>query len=195
MDIDNMGEVHSIQTTRDGGFVLAVEKGLSHEAELIKADSEGEVIWKKTFGGTGLNLFNSVQATFDGGYVLAGSTSSKGPGDNDAWLIRTNSEGVMIWEKTFGGENDDGASSIQQISDGCFILTGWTGSSAWLIKTDSDGNELWNRTFSESDSATSVLHNSDGGYIITGSTSSRGAGGSDAWLIKTDSDGNIVLLP
>jgi len=151
--------------------------------------------WDKTFGGTESDWAYSVQQTSDGGYVLAGYTESYGAGDGDAWLIKTDSNGNKEWSKTFGGTEADGARSVQQTSDGGYILAGYTrsygaGGDAWLIKTDSNGNEIFDEVFGgyKSDSASAVQQTSDGGYILAGDTMSYGAGG-DALLIKTDSNG------
>ena len=151
--------------------------------------------WSKTFGGSGWDEANSVQQTSDGGYIIAGRTNSYGAGSKDAWLIKTDSSGKEEWSKTFGGSDYDGANSVQQTSDGGYIIAGYTGSygagdyDAWLIKTDSSGKEEWSKTFGDprwdrDDEAHSIQQTSDGGYIIAGRTESYGAGDYDAWLIK-----------
>ena len=105
---------------------------------------------------------------------------------------------TLVWYKSFGGSNDDYASSAQQTSDGGYIIAGLTlsyiesGGPVYLIKTDSEGNEQWSNTFggSRDDRARSVKQTSDGGYIMAGDTESYGAGGEDVYLIKTDGNGN-----
>ncbi len=138
----------------------------------------------------------SVQQTTDGGYIVTGYTVSFGNGENDVWLIKTDSQGTEEWNKTFGGSGNDKGNSVQQTTDGGYVITGYKGSSngpdIWLIKTDSEGSEEWNQTFggSNSDRGYSVQQTTDGGYIITGYTGSFGNGSSDVWLIKADSLGN-----
>jgi hypothetical protein len=99
-----------------------------------------QVAWDRTFGGADFDVARSVQQTSDGGYILAGHTDSYGVGEGDAWLIKTNSEGVKLWDRTYGGADFEEAFSVQQTSDGGYIVAGYTESygagkgDAWLIK-------------------------------------------------------------
>lgn len=181
-----------------GMVILSTTYGSS--IDIDNAQSKGVGGWNKTFNGPGggLTWAYSVQPTSDGGYIVVGETEPHLFGDTDAWLMKTDSNGNRLWDKTFGGEGWDRAESVQLTSDGGYIIAGWTYSygegkqDAWLIKTDSDGNKLWDRTFggSGNDWANSVQPTSDGGYIVTGWTSSYSTGMDDIWLIKTDSNGN-----
>lgn len=192
----------SVQQTSDGGFILLGFTGsiLCDEGSdlwLIKTDGEGNMLWNRTFGGNDCDYGYSVQQTSDGGFILAGQTGSFGAGKSELWLIKTDGEGKMLWNRTFGGSGSDGGASVQQTSDGGFILLGETesfgvgGPDFWLIKTDTEGNMVWNRTFggSAGDYGSSVQQTSDGGFILLGQTNSFGAGGYDFWLIKTDAEG------
>jgi hypothetical protein len=152
-------QAYSVQQTKDGGYILAgrTDSAGSDDAWLIKTDASGETCdysgggncyeneskWVKTFGGTSDDGASSVQQTKDGGYILAGYTESFGAGWVDAWLIKTDENGVEQWNKTFGGSGLDWAYSVQQTKDGGYILAGSYGagySDAWLIKTDAKGN-------------------------------------------------------
>jgi hypothetical protein len=136
---------------------------------------------------------DSVQRTSDGGYILAGYTSSFGVVDTDSWIVKTDASGNYQWNKTYGGTSSDAALSVQQTGDGGYITAGYTSSfgaggfEAWLIKTNVSGNEQWNKTYGgpTDDYASSVQQTGDGGYVLAGHTSSFGAGGDDFWLVKT----------
>ena len=154
--------------------------------------------FRKTFGGSAFDAGFFVQQTSDGGYIITGYTNYSYSDGGDVWLIKTNSAGNMVWDKTFGGKDYDIGHCVQQTNDGGYIITGEKDTihyneagDVWLIKTDSIGNKLWDRTFggTDDDLGWCVQQTSDNGYIITGLTGSFGAGYWDVWLIKTDKDG------
>ncbi len=194
-----------VQQTSDGGYIVAgwtTSFGQGNaDAWLVKVNASGSMEWNRTIGGVGKDEAYSVQATSDGGYVIAGCTESSGAGLSDSWLIKTNGSGVVNWDRQFGGVYNDYAFSVQQTNDGGYVVAGYTesfgagSSDYWLVKTDQLGIPLWNQTYGGAglDQAFSVVQASDGnGYVIAGQTNSLGAGGSDFWLVRTDSLGILL---
>jgi hypothetical protein len=202
---------HSVQQTNEGGYIVAgatVSYGAGkYDVWLIKTDSSGGELWNKTFGGKGIDLGYSVQQTNEGGYIVAGFTESYGAGKYDAWLIKTDSSGGELWNKTFGGKGIDLGYSVQQTNDGGYIIASLAESfgsgmyDVWLIKTDPLGRELWNRTFGGTwidfnieqeelvNGRIAVQQTNDDGYVIVG-LREKGLGHMwDVWLIKTNSSG------
>ena len=188
--------------TSDGGFVLTgyTFAAGSGRADLlvIKTDDEGNMQWHKTFGVPGAEYGYAISETSDGGYVVAGSTTSVGSGLRDIYVVKTDALGEAQWERTFGGQGSDVGEAIIETTDGDFVICGHTnslgagGKDVYLIKVDSTGRELWSRTYggAESDLGVAVLEAAGGGYLVLGSTGSSGAGNRDVCLIRTDADGN-----
>jgi len=203
--------------TCDGGYALAgstyISDDLGYDFWLVKTDASGNQEWNKTFGEAFHDYAASVVQTVDGGYAVAGIKDCLNNGgysitayrdiivlgNADAWLIKTDSSGNALWNKTYGSLYDDGAFSVVQTSDGGYALAGNTYSFSagnntdfWLAKTDSCGEELWSKSFGgvKDDFGYFVIQTCDGGYALSGITNSSGAGFEDVWLIKTDDDGN-----
>jgi len=161
---DEWGKDHDdwiswVQQTSDGGYIFVGTKSAfipMDQVWLVKTDANGTIQWEKTFGGSGWNDFGTfVQQTSDGGFIVAGYTQYSFDMSWDFWLIKTNENGTMEWNKTFGGSDWDAAYSVQQTMDEGFIIAGYTRSfgaeepsDAWLIKTDAYGNMIWNKTYS-----------------------------------------------
>lgn len=192
-----------VKQTNDGGFILT---GYTERPDnkkdiwLIKTDNKGSSEWDVTFGNGNFDTGNEVIQTSDGGYVIVCDGDQTGGPRGDIWLIKTDSNGVEIWNKIFGGIGHNHGSSVQETSDGGFIICGSSyvnqetnGYDLWLIKTDNDGNEEWNKKYHNDggDHGFTVRQTSDGGFIVVGITSS-GAGNDKVWLIKTDENGDII---
>jgi hypothetical protein len=209
----------SARQTYDGGYILlgytdSFGEG-GNDMYLVRTDSNGVKVpgWgnrsdgSSTFGGSGSEMGRSVQQTLDGGYILLGDTDSYGAGGFDMYLVKTLPDGTasITFEETFGGNTNDFGRSVQQTTDGGYILLGDTdsfgagASDLYLMKTDAYGVPVsgWgNRgdgssTFggAGSDYGYSVQQTTDGGYILLGNTTSFGVGASDMYLVKVGSDG------
>jgi hypothetical protein len=186
----------------DGGYLIAGLTNSSgagkNDVWIIKLDDDGSIAWQKTFGGVRNEEPRSVQATSDGGYVVAGPTNSFGAGANDMWVLKLDAAGDIQWEKTYGGPKADVAHAIQQTSDGGYIVAGFTMSFGagsrdyFVVKLDSDGAVEWQRSYggAKDDVIRFVKQVSDGGYIVAGFTHSFGTSG-DIMLIKLDPVGNV----
>ncbi len=192
---------YSIQQTTDGGFIVTGETdsfGTSYrEVYLLRIEENGDFLWEKTFGGSTIgNTGRSVQQTSDGGFIIGGHTYS-GIDYQYVYLIKTDGDGNFLWEKTLGGSSVNGGYSIEQTTDGGFIVTGFTyswgngyygagGYDAYLLKTDDKGNLLWDKTlgYNLDDYGYSVKQTSDGGFIVTGTTFLSGSGISGVYLVK-----------
>ncbi len=191
----------SVVETDDGGYVIAgYTKSFgagSYDFWLIRTNATGYPQWNKTYGGFNDDRCESLVKTSDGGYALAGFTSSMGAGGRDFWLVKTDSAGNEQWNKTYGGTDDDNALSLLQTLDGGYALAGITQSfgsgthDCWLVKTDSSGDIQWKRTYGGTNSDFAyygLVRTSDGGFAICGDTQSFGASSYDIWLIKTDTE-------
>jgi len=169
-------------------LLIAMFAGLAHAG------------WERTYGGSSLDRGESVAQTSDGGYIVAGYTDSFGAGGSDFYLVKTDVAGDTIWTRTYGGSSGDYGWSVEQTSDGGYIVAGYTNSfgaglaDVYLVKTDAVGDTIWTRTYggSDYDEGYSVAQTSDGGYIVAGYTESFGAGYYDVYLVKTDSDGDTI---
>lgn len=147
---DHHDKSDAVVQTGDGGYVVAGHTmsfgNGSADVYLFKIDSSGNLLWRKTYGGTTWDMANSMVLTADGGFIMAGSTASSGAGSNDIYLVRTDASGNLLWEKTHGGTNQDDASSIAPTADGGYIIAGQCSScgagsyDVYLVKTDADGN-------------------------------------------------------
>ncbi|HXS36687.1 MAG TPA: T9SS type A sorting domain-containing protein [Flavipsychrobacter sp.] len=227
------GEVaNSIVQTTDGGYIIAGStnstdgdvtgnhSGTTSDYWVVKINSTGNITWEKCFGGTDGDQANSIVQTTDGGYIVAGSTNSTdgdvtgNHGVSDTWIVKTNDTGAISWERCYGGTGADFANSIQQTSDGGYIVAGTTTSldgdvhgnhgnyDYWVIKLMPNDSLEWQKCLGGSftDQANSIIQNSDGSYAVTGFTesvdgevtgyhdSTFGTDDGDVWVVKLNKD-------
>ncbi|MBI3501946.1 MAG: T9SS type A sorting domain-containing protein [Bacteroidetes bacterium] len=193
-----------IQNTTDGGYIVCgytSAKGAgSNDVFLVKTNSSGDTAWTKTFGGTDADVGTSLQQTTDGGYIITGYTFSSNPGEIDAYLIKTNSAGDTLWTKVFKGSNQARGFSVQQTTDGGYIIAGIQTISStgnlvsYLVKTNSVGDTLWTKKYDTlvSNNAYSVQQTNDGGYIMGGSIAMPPNSYGNVYLIKTNNLGDTL---
>ncbi|HRA60616.1 MAG TPA: T9SS type A sorting domain-containing protein [Bacteroidia bacterium] len=227
-------QLYSIQQTTDGGYILGgwSESYISGDKTensfggsdywVVKLDSIGNIQWQNTIGGNSGDGLYSVQQTTDGGYILGGVSTSNISGDKtensqgyiDYWVVKLDASGNIQWQNTIGGNSDDYLTSIQQTTDGGYILGGWSNSNIsgdktensqgdydyWVLKLDPTGNIQWQNTIGGSinDQLYSIQQTIDGGYILGGWSNSNISGdktensqGTDYWVVKLDASGNI----
>lgn len=203
------------------------DDSVPQEEESPTLDFTGEIVWIKSLGGSSVDEGNDVISTPDGGFIVFGSTRSndgdvtgKTGDDSDYWAVRLSAQGDILWNKTYGGSDNDVGRSISATNDGGYILSGYTSSNDgdvsenggfqdyWLIKINANGDILWEKSqgFLGGDQAYETLATQDGGYIVSGYfdvTSSNGEGSDvgslrnqnrhgvgEYWVIKMDENGN-----
>ncbi len=196
---------------RDGGFVIAGRTGWtealgvrSEDAFLAKIDGEGNLIWNRTYGSNGTDSAKCVVESPDGGFVFAGvTTHSADPylhsESGDVYVVKTDGEGNVIWNRTYGGGGSDWANCMVTSSDG-YVIGGITWSfstnsyDVYLLKIDHAGEKVWEKAYGGSgyDEASSIVRSGDGRLIVAGETRSFGAVFADVYLLEIDNDGNLL---
>ncbi len=201
---DNLDKCRIIQTS-DGGYILVGEKKSygdgNYDFLVVKLNSDGSVSWAKIYGGQGLDSGNSILETSDGGYMVAGSSTSYEGGNQDILLVRIDSSGNVLWAKTYGGVYSEDIYSLIQTSDGGFAIAGDTNSVSYgglnydflILRLDASGHLLWNKVYGGSyiDYAYSITETTDGHFLVAGITTSFGTGYEDFLVLKLNSDGTL----
>ncbi len=188
----------SVKQTNDGGFIIigVTESfaNLIHNAYLIKTDSNGVEEWSQIYGDTA-SFGSSVQQTADGGYIISGDYYDIDNSQTDLYLIKTDAFGQEQWSQTIGDiSRDEDGNSVNKTTDGGYIIVGSkiddyfvSTSYLYLVKTNDNGLEQWSQTFGTgSERGFSVQQTTDGGFIVTGESSSN------LYLVKTDANGNVT---
>ncbi|XOV67657.1 MAG: T9SS C-terminal target domain-containing protein [Fluviicola sp.] len=224
----------SIQPTQDGGFIVAGESESSDgdvsgshgdmDFWILKLDGSGNLTWQKSFGGSNWDSAESIQETNDGGFIVAGASESGNgdvtfnQGEKDFWIVKLDANGLIEWEQSYGGSEWDSAHSIQQTTDGGYVIAGESKSSnghvgilgsnlekhggdrdVWAIKVDSMGNLEWESLLggTDWDAGRSVQQTADNGYVVLGYSNSydddvtENKGNWDYWVVKLNSVGSL----
>lgn len=193
----------SMEKTGDGGCLIAgssnsFSAGGDYDAYLIRISNSGEKVWEKTFGGAGDDNVQVIREAGDGGCLMAGRTCAQRSGDDNIYLVKTDSSGNMVWEKTVGGRGPDFIKEMRPTGDGGWVLAGTTGSfqgweNIYLFKVDASGQLAWERSLGgdNHDYGISVLQEADGGFLVLGDTRPFEEG-SSALLIRTNAQGEKI---
>lgn len=223
---ENGDRVYSIKSTPDGGCIAVGQSG-SHYGDVtnslgplntdfsdywvLKLNATGGIQWQKSYGGSGIDWATSLSLTNDGGYIIAGNIQSNNTGfvtnfhgASDGWVIKLDSTGGLVWQKTLGGSSDEALYSIIQTADGGYLTCGNTlstdgdlagvmaGNKAWIVKLDSNGAVSWQRHYLESfdNVFNSIIQNTDGTTIAIGCHQKFNPANSgyyfDAFIVKLD---------
>jgi hypothetical protein len=191
----------AICETTDGGFIVAGSTvsygaGLS-DVYLLRLTSTGDTVWTRAFGGAAGDYGRAVVQAADGGFVVAGITASFGAGGSDAYLLKTNAQGTLLWSRTYGTAQADEGRGLARTLDNGYLLAGstWSAGGSWsdalLIRTDSNGDTLWMHTYggADQDWFNAVSPTADGGFIAAGQSWLPEATNPDIYLLKLNSSG------
>lgn len=221
---NNFDHLTSAKQTKDGGYILGgySSSGISGEKTqnsrgsddywVVKLDANRNIVWDKTYGGTGTDRLTSIIETADGGYLMGGSSDSNISGEKnensrgeiDMWLIKIDASGTIVWQKTFGGSKSDWIQSIIQNTNNDYLLAGSSHSDIsgdktqnskgvgdyWVLKIDASGTIVWQKTIggNNGDYAKSIVATSDGNYIIGGDSFSNASGDKNQNTIANSND-------
>jgi PKD repeat protein len=226
----------AIQQTTDGGYILGGYSWSDISGDktetcngwddywVVKLTATGTIEWQNTIGGDDWDLLQNIEQTVDGGYIIGGTSNSGISGDKtddnkcesaDYWIVKLNSGGSVMWQRTIGGYNQDEITAIKQTNDGGYIIGGSSISSTsgdktqinngnfdyWVLKLSASGNIVWQSTIGGNgvDFLTSIEQTIDGGYLLggysnsdmTGDKTTINKGGYDYWVIKLSLIGTI----
>lgn len=221
-------KAYKVKPTTDGGYIVAgfsnssngdvVKQHSEREAWILKLDANGAKQWAYTYGGTAEDTAYAVCQMPDGGYLVAGTTSSANgdvpanKGSSDGWVFKLDATGTLVWKKNFGGSAQDVLNSVIKNADNTYTLSGYSFSNdgdvsgshgqadVWVIKIDDTGNLIWSKLFggSRNDAAFGLQPGVTSGSFITGFTQSsdgqvtNAAGSTDCWTLRVDANGNLL---
>jgi hypothetical protein len=189
--------VYSLVEAKDGGFAMAGTTSYQSHGEsdgwLVKTDSMGNLEWEKSIGGAEWDYGSSLVVTSEGGYLIAGQTASFGAGDDDGWLVKTGSQGNVLWNMAYGSTGRDSFSSVAQTADGGYVAAGTfnyldksPSAATMVVKIDALGNVKWVIKHQNINSQLlSIIGTQDGGYAFTGEKALwRYTDFTDIWFVK-----------
>jgi hypothetical protein len=207
----SIDESRSVCQTSDGGYIIAgysksFSGGPRDAIYIIKTDSLGKIEWSRPNAGDPSDVYGSseydkaysILENQDKDYIVAGTTNYETAGNFDFYLVKIGIDKERKWSHKYGGTGQEMAFSLQETSDGGYVMAGFTqsfgkgGDDFYVVKTDKDGVAEWQKPYgtTQDELARAVQEASDNGYIIVGRTKGALAGRADIYLVKTDSQGN-----
>lgn len=227
---------NAFELTSDGGYILGGFSSSNISGEktensngqidiwLVKIDASGNIMWQNTIGGSGDDFLISIKQTSDGGYIVGAGSDSNISGDKtensrgglDYWILKLDSSGNIVWQKTYGGSQPEFETYVVETSDGGYFVGGYSDSGVsgdktdpsngqrdyWALKLDSTGTIVWQNSTGGSlvDRPLIAFQAADGGYVmggysfsgISGDKTQANQGESDNWIVKLDSNGNVL---
>ncbi len=194
-------QVFAIASTRDGGAAAAGHTRSQGAGEsdlwLFRLDARGNLLWERVLGGAANERARGIAAAPEGGFLVSGFTASRGAGDRDAWILRIDAAGRVLWERVLGGPGDDGAFHASPHPEGGFAIVGYWGQESgydlWVLRLDETGEELWSHRFDRSafEAATAVSTLPDGGLVVAGVTGMPDSLQDNVWLAGLDREGAV----
>jgi len=220
-------EIESVIQTNDGGYIFTGSTKSNdgdvignhgyYDMWVVKLDGTGSIQWAKCYGGSDKECGNSIKSKNEGGYIIAGVTTSNdgdvsmNHGDNDVWLVKIDSIGYLLWQKCYGGSGIENPLSLINTIDGGYAIGAFTASNDgdvsgfhgglgdyWLLKLNGIGTIQWQQCYggSDEDEISSIIQTQEGGYALGGWSNSTngdvtGNHGCDFWIVKTDTFGAI----
>ncbi|GAB3202368.1 hypothetical protein ABID22_002661 [Pontibacter aydingkolensis] len=225
-----------LTVSQDGNYLIAGNSNSSSDGDktetnkgsydywIIKVDTNGNKIWDKTYGGNGYDYYPTLAISPDGAILLGGFTDSGIGGDKtdalkggeDYWVLKLSPDGTKMWDKSYGGPNQDWLKSIVVTADGGYLLGGWSSSASmgdnsgsgygysdyWIVKITADGTKVWDKTYggTGSDMLKSMIATAEGGYLLGGESDSEASGnkvdgvksGWDYWVVKINDNGTKI---
>lgn len=200
--------LRSIRQTRDGGYIAAgsalkymgSNKPYRTDAWIIRLDSKGKIKWQRSYGTTHYrDRIDAIIESSDGGFAACGSIADEANDYSDAWFIRLDANGELLWQKRWGSEGEDALFDLVETWDGGFATCGvmmpdgsvWA--DAWLVRLSSTGDVLWQKAYGSTDwdVAFSLITLPNKGFVMAGEAT-LGTQGRDAWLCQTSQTGQIV---
>ncbi len=227
--------ITALEATSDGGYILGGYSSSNISGDktensngaidmwIVKIDASGNISWQNTIGGTGDDFLISIKQTSDGGYIVGSGSDSNISGDKtenskgglDYWILKLDTAGNIVWQKTYGGNMPEFDNHIMETADGGYFVGGYSDSDIsgdktdpsngqrdyWALKLNSSGAIVWQNSIGGSlvDRPQAAFQTLDGGYImggfstsgISGDRSQPNQGGSDNWIVKLDASGNV----